>query len=96
MYRSNQTRIKKEISSLLPGRGQTPRGRLSLTLAAIHVNSTHGSVAPRVLLRVSRRRSPRLSPLDPSSHITLWFTQLSKELGKAPVKTSIKFSAGYF
>ena len=31
MYRYNQARIKKENPSLLPGRGQTPRGRLSLT-----------------------------------------------------------------
>ena len=49
MYQSNQARIKKEISSLLPGRGQTPRGRLSLTLATLAVNSTRGTVAPQVL-----------------------------------------------
>jgi len=42
MYQSNQARIKKEIPSLLPGRGQTPRGQLSLTLATLDVNSTHG------------------------------------------------------
>jgi len=29
MYQSNEARIKKEIPSLLPGRGQTPRGQLS-------------------------------------------------------------------
>jgi len=45
MYQSNQARIKKEIPSLLPGRGQTPRGRLSLTLATLSVNSTRGTVA---------------------------------------------------
>ena len=45
----NQARIKKENPSLLPGRGQTPRGRLSLTLATLAVNSTLGTVAPRVL-----------------------------------------------
>ena len=49
MYRSNQTRIK-DIPSLLPGRGQTPRGWLSLTLTALAVNNTRGgTVAPRVL-----------------------------------------------
>ena len=42
MYQSNQAGIKKENPSLLPGRGQIPRGRLSLTLAAIDINSTHG------------------------------------------------------
>ena len=47
MYQSNQARIKKENPSLLLGRGQTPRSRLSLTLAAIAVNSTRGTVAPR-------------------------------------------------
>ena len=45
MYQSNQVKIKKKNPSLLPGRGQTPRGRLSLTLAAIAVNSTCGTVA---------------------------------------------------
>ena len=40
MYQSNQARIKKETPSLLPGRGQMPRGRLFLTLAALAVNST--------------------------------------------------------
>jgi glyoxylase-like metal-dependent hydrolase (beta-lactamase superfamily II) len=35
MYQSNQERIKKEKPSLLPGHGQTPRGRLSLALAAL-------------------------------------------------------------
>ena len=74
MYQSNQARIKKEIPSLLPGRGQTPRCRISLTLAALAVNSPRGTVAPRVLYRVSRRRSPRLSPLNPSSHITTAIT----------------------
>jgi len=42
MYQSNQARIKKENPSLLPGHGQTPRGRLSLTLAALAMNSTRG------------------------------------------------------
>jgi len=45
MYQSNQARIKKENPSLLPGRGQTPRVRLSLTLVAIPMNSTRGTVA---------------------------------------------------
>ena len=49
MYQSNQARIKKENPSLLPSREQTPRGRLSLTLAAIAMNSTRGTVAPWVL-----------------------------------------------
>ena len=45
MYQSNQARIKKENPSLLPDRGQTPRSRLSLTLAALAVNSsTAGTV----------------------------------------------------
>jgi hypothetical protein len=35
MYQSNQTRIKKEKPYLLPVRGRTPRGRLSLALAAL-------------------------------------------------------------
>ena len=45
MYQYNQARIKKENLSLLPGRGQMPRGRLSLTLAALGVNSAAGTVA---------------------------------------------------
>jgi len=49
MYQSNEARIKKEIPSLLPGHGQTPRGRLSLTLATLGMNSTRGTVAPRGL-----------------------------------------------
>ena len=49
MYQSNEARIKKEIPFLLPGRGQTPRVRLSLTIATLAVNSTRGTVAPRVL-----------------------------------------------
>jgi hypothetical protein len=35
MYQSNKTRINKEKPSLLSGRGRTPRGRLSLALAAL-------------------------------------------------------------
>jgi hypothetical protein len=35
MYQSNQAKIKKEKPFLLPGRGQTPRGRLSLALTAL-------------------------------------------------------------
>ena len=38
MYQSNQARIKKEIPSLLPGRGQGPRPVSSLP----RVNSTRG------------------------------------------------------
>jgi len=44
MYQSNQARIKKENPFLLPGHRRTPRGRLSLTLAALAMNSTHGTV----------------------------------------------------
>ena len=45
MYRSNQTRIKKEIPSLLLGRGQGPRPASSLGLADLDVNNTRGTVA---------------------------------------------------
>ena len=65
MYRSNQTRIKNEISPLLPGHRQTPRGRLSLTLAALAVNSTHVycSVAGTVARQPPSLPSPL--PLNP-------------------------------
>ena len=65
MYQSNQARIKKEIPSLLPGRGQTPRGRLSLTLAALAVNSTRGysSAAGTVARQPPSLPSPL--PLNP-------------------------------
>jgi len=49
MYQSNQARIKKENPSLLPGRGQMPRGRLSLTLVALAVTVPVGTVASWVL-----------------------------------------------
>jgi hypothetical protein len=55
MYQSNQARIKKEIPSLLPAVGEAPRlaSLAPLTLAAAlqpqRVNSTRGTVAPRVL-----------------------------------------------
>jgi hypothetical protein len=50
MYQFNQARIKKENPSLLPGRGRTPRGRLSLTLAALAdaMNSTRGYCSSHV------------------------------------------------
>jgi hypothetical protein len=35
MYQSNQARIKKENPSLLPSRGQRPRGWPSRALAAL-------------------------------------------------------------
>ena len=45
MYRSNQARIKKEILSLLLGRGQGPRPACSTILAALAVDSTCGTIA---------------------------------------------------
>jgi hypothetical protein len=57
MYQSSQARIKKEIPSLLPGRGQRPRGRPPLALAALATAvNTPVAAAP-----------PRLSPLNSSS-----------------------------
>jgi len=60
MYQSNEAKIKKEIPSLLLGRGQGPRPASSLPC----VNSTRGyrSAAGTVA-------SPSL-PLKPSSHVT--------------------------
>ena len=69
MYRSNQARIKKENPSLLPSRGQTPRGRLSLTLTAPAANSTRGTVA-RGYCSASSAVAPLNSPSPSSGLIT--------------------------
>jgi hypothetical protein len=67
MYQSNQARIKKEIPSLLLGRGQRLRGQPSLALAALaheQYCSAMGTVEHNL------RHSPQLSTLNPNSRIT--------------------------
>ena len=65
MYQSNRARIKKEISSILPGRGQTPRGRLSLTLAALAMNSTRGYCSAAGTVPRQPPSLPSPLPLNP-------------------------------
>ena len=77
MYQSNQARIKKEIPSLLPGRGQTPRCRISLTLAALAVNSTRGYCS------ASAAVAPLASPSQSSTHITIWYQRLGSDVDLA-------------
>ena len=71
-----QSRIKQEIrrkSLLLPAVGEAPRPASPSALAALAaaaVNSTRGYYSAAGTVHANRRRSPRLSPLNPSNHIT--------------------------
>uniref|UniRef100_A0A452YFM7 Uncharacterized protein n=1 Tax=Aegilops tauschii subsp. strangulata TaxID=200361 RepID=A0A452YFM7_AEGTS len=73
MYQSNQARIKKEIPSLLPGRGQKgPRPALSRPPSSSHIAIWYQLASVRSCLhrrptRLFRCRDPPSRPPPPSS-----------------------------